>query len=798
MPPTHIKGYFAVFKRQQMYGKKEIYLMKKLKHYTIDYTDFSISASKIPPDDSLIGPFLGNNELKLVLDSRGCMHDFSSPPSWPPPRIVWTGRRHNQRIDRYNSNQFEYGFFNVELKEESKLPEVTNWKQKLYPEEGYVETVIERKGGIKEITTTFLCLHQNLIVCKRKYEKLPANISRTVKATYQFCQIGTDEPPFRTTWHPLQPDANGISADFTADGHRIYCGRIALFALARKAISNSSGNTLHLEVELDANDEATICLCMVDDLGDDPQLVDIWASEWMPKGVREVHEENNRKAASYRKPDYVRMVASIKQDALQQGFEKLIAQQKSQWNKVFSCFKLRLPENEAILNAAFKGAIYHIRCAYSNYSWGSGPFNCNWGAHYAWDEHFPLQGLVAFGVDDMPVRVMEWRRWLLPFLSARAGGRGAFYHHSTVEPGITLSERNATSFFELFYGGMIANDMYDYYRYTGDINTLKRYYPVIREITEFYRYWLLVELPGNNITTVPLIDVDEHTYPIQDGPFTIASAARLFDLAVKSAEKLGEDEDMLPTWKRYRDMTIHLVQHCFGEKYNSHGCYVEMHLNEAPAPTIEIDEKITQWKDEYKRQNKPEEQYKKYKQNVAGDYSKPRNWPWGHFTTMFTNATLERTEEVKENMANAFKVLLPFCGQCESAEEDFSRIDHPWFTTAPGALLKALARVFLNPIEGGASLMGAVPPEWKNFEFELPAYNKIWIKVEVADGKIKNLSIKSGDDKNKKIVLTIPERFIPESFSQSQIPSSLQTKKTEGKLHIDCQLKKDITLCFAH
>ncbi len=96
-----------------------------------------------------------------------------------------------------------------------------------------------------------------------------------------------------------------------------------------------------------------------------------------------------------------------------------------------------------------------------------------------------------------------------------------------MEPGTSTGERNATNFSELFVPGLIANYMDLWRRYTGRDEELRRYYPVIRECAEFYRHWLLVELPGNNLMTVPLIDVNESIYPVQDGPFTTASGAFL-------------------------------------------------------------------------------------------------------------------------------------------------------------------------------------------------------------------------------------------------------------------------------
>jgi hypothetical protein len=709
----------------------------------VDHPLHEVRGSGLPDDRGHIGPLLGNDELKLVLDARGCMHDYTPPPPWPPPRIVWTGRRHNQRIDRYNSNQFEYGFFDVRLADEDALPAATGWRQRLHPRDGFVETEI-RRGRTIERVTTFLCLDRNLIACRRQYEGLPSGVRPLLRATYVFCQIGADRIPFRTTWSPGDPDETGITARFTADGHRVYTGQIALFAGCR-CVSRAIANRLALDIPLGEDGAGIMFLAMEDDLGDDPQLMTVHEGDWMPKGVRDVHRENEEKARTRCPPDFAGRLAAMRAHAVKSGFETLLANQRAAWNEYVSRYHVTLPDSEPLLAAAVRGAIYHVRCGYSHYCWGSSPFNQSWGAHYAWNERYPVEGLMAWGVDDMPVRVMEWRRRILPFLSMRAAARGAFYHHSSVEPGTSTGERNATNFYELFVPGIIANYLDLWYRYTGDEAVLRRYYPVIRECAEFYRYWLLIELPGNNLMTVPLIDVSEHLYPVEDGPFTICSAARLFDLAVRRAEQLGEDAPLLPVWCRYRDMAIHLVRHLMGRSvanrvYPVWTCYQDFELDTVPEPSLTVDSAVEAWRDE-NRNRAAVDQMKTAGQNVSGDCSKPRNWPWGAFQQAYFKASLGQPDEAGAALDRAFKVLLPFGGQCESAEEDFSRADHPWFTTASGALLRAVARMFLFPQDDDVRLFPGVPRSWSDFSVEVPAHGGLTVSAEVKAGRLVRLAL---------------------------------------------------------
>jgi len=732
-------------------------------------------------DRSHVGPLLGNDEVKLVLDARGCMHDFAARPAWPPPRIVWTGRRHNQRIDQYNSNLFEYGFFDIRLTHEDKLPPVTSWRQRLHPSEGWVETVIEREGGMRETAITFLHLKRNIIVCRRKYENLPAAIAREVQAKYVFCQADAAEIPFRTTWSPLAPSPTGVAADFTADGHRVYQGRIALFA-ARECRAETVDNQLLLTIPLSDCDTATTYIALEDDLGDDRQLVVMMDGEWMPKGVREVHRENAEQERQHKRTDYARAIEQSIEQCRREGFDAVLKSQCDAWREYTDQFCVTFPEEAGKLASAFYGAVYHVRCGASNFNWGSSPFNNSWGAHYAWNERYPTEGLLAWGVYDIPLRVLEYRRRILPFLCQRAAARGADYHHSSVEPGTQTSERNGTNFYEQFLGGLIAHYMSLYWRYMNDTDLMRRYYPVIREVAEFYRHWVLIELPGNNLMTAPLIDVNESVYPVQDGPFTICSAARALDLAVRAAKELGEDADLLTTWERYRDLSISLVRHVLRDSLPNNGLYRELELDAVADPNLEIDTTIRDWRDAYRAANAGLDQFKKHGQNVSGDHSKPRNWPWGAFQQAWANSVNGNPGKAMASYERGLRVLLPFNGQCESAEEDFSRIDHPWFTTASGALLRAVAKTLMHTRDNEIWLLPGVPESWRDLSFTLPALGAVDVSVKVERGKLQQLSLTPKQHRpERRFILHVPARMVPEDAA---LPQGVEFISTDGANYV--------------
>jgi hypothetical protein len=719
------------------------------------FLQHEVSRTTLPDDAQRILPLLGNDELKLCVDARGVMHDFEALPSFPPPRITWSGRRHNLRQDRYSSNLFEWGFLDLKLVEEASLPPVTGWRQRLHPREGYVETVITR-GAVEERTLSFVHLEHNLLVFHREYRHLPADHPREVQAIYTCCHVGTETLPFRTTWQPHALEADGIAADTTADGLQLYRGCIALYA-DTTAQAQAVDNRLELSAPLRADGSVTIYLSLHDDLGDDPQLLPIPDGGWMSSLVREVNRENLERQAARVRPDPVALSAELRQWVRAAGFAGVFATQRAAWARFWAPVRVSLPPDEEKLTAVLETQLYTIRCSFTHYSLPANPFNTSWGAPYFWDERFPVEGLMGLGLLEMPVRTLEWRRRILPFSTMMTAGRGARYVASAVEPGSQVADRNGTQYYEFFQIGVLVNYLWQYCRYVDDPAILRRYYPIVRECAEFFRQWLLVELPGNTLMIVPLIDVDESHYPVQDGPFTLCGAARILSLAQTLAERLGLQEPEAPAWQRFGDMALFLARHL----YRDTTAYVDYELFDLPAPQLEPDPAMLAWRDAQRQKLAPVHQFEQAQENVAGDKDKPPFWSWGPLQAAHSAATLGRPEEALERLQISLTTLMDFGALNESAKPDLSLVHHPWFTTAAGAFVRALTRMLLYPQEGELFLLPGIPAAWRQLDVTLPAYGGVTVRMALHEGRFSTLRL-TGPAKSLPLTLHLPKRFLAE------------------------------------
>ena len=494
---------------------------------------FTVSGNALPDDAKRIGPLTGNDEIKLCLDARGAMHDFAPDQgSWPPPRIVWTGRRHARTNDRYNSNLFEWGFVDVRLDGEDELGAVSEWSQRLQPRHGIIGSDIAHAGGVTMNAESFVHLEKNVIVIHRRYAGLPLRKGGwKAKAVWTFCMVGTEAIPYRTTFAPQPAWANGIAADITADGIIIYRSRIALVA-SGPAQAQAGGNRLEVEAPLAPDGSVTFYLLLADDLGNDRQLLDTPLDDWMSPPVRAINREI--RADAVKKPDPSATIDGLLAWTAAQGYAGLRSSQQAAWKAYYDGFTLELPAEEQELRAILETQFYTIRCSYSHFSLPANPFNSSWGAGYFWDEQFPMLGLMACGDMEMPRRILEWRRQCLPFSARMTSGYGARFPACATEAGQHIADRNGTDMYEFHLPGFIAMYTWLYGHYQDDNNVWLRYYPLIRECAEFFRHWLLVELPGNYAMIVPGIDVDESIAAYDDGPAMACGAAISLHMAAET------------------------------------------------------------------------------------------------------------------------------------------------------------------------------------------------------------------------------------------------------------------------
>ncbi|MCC6581018.1 MAG: hypothetical protein IT440_11305 [Phycisphaeraceae bacterium] len=740
-----------------------------------------VSGSAIPDDSQRVLPLIGNDQIKLCVDARGAMHDFEARPSFAPPRIVWAGRRHDKRMDRYNSNLFEWGWLDLRLLAEDTLPAVTHWRQRLHPRQGFVETVIER-GNCRETTTTFVHLERNLLVVHRRYDHLPAGFRPQLEAVYTLQDSATPGVPFRVQFAPQPADTQGIEAQTVADGHRVFRGRIALFT-DQNAAASSSDNTLRLLITPADGASVTVYLSLEDDLGDDPLHYPIFFDGWMSPDVKAIHREHQQQRITPGDP--ATATRGHRAWCRAQGFDGVLASQRAAWQSFWNEIHIQLPGDQPAHAAAFETAVYHCRCSATPWSFPANPFNSSWGAVYFWDECFPFEGLLALGVTDLAKRVVEWRRAMVPYGTMLTGGRGCRYMASVTETGVLCGDRNVTGTEHQDAIGWFVQSAWQFCQYVDDASTWARFYPIIRQCAEYYLNWILEELPGNVVRTQRAVDLNEAIYPQEDGPMLVVSIARTLDLAVQWAQRLDVNEPRLAYWKemadraylltrevlsprmaeayrrRYGKWTNEFVAYKTDEAFSEDNFwYVCSELRRRPQPDMQLDRAIADWRQEQREKHLPFHQLADGGGNVGADESKPEYWPWQYQWQAHAMATLGRAEDAMRWLDGSLQVLAPFACMVESASKDLSRIDHPWLTTSGGAYLRAVARMLMYPYQDEIHILPGITQRWSDLSYELPAHGGVRVAIELRGGQLVRLELSDTKQQPRPCRLIIPRRFL--------------------------------------
>ncbi len=730
-----------------------------------------VVAKRIPDDAKRILPLIGNDEIKLLLDARGAMHDFRpdsemmQTSSWPVPRIVWAGRRHNRRVDEYSSNLFEWGFLDVRLVGEEELGKVTGWQQKLMPREGLLKTTI-RRDKITEDHTSFVHLEKNLIVLHRTFHGLPKGKKWRVRAVWTFCRNDPEQIPFHTTWQPLEAWEHGIAADTTADGIRVYHGHVALFS-DHPVQARAVKNRLEFETPLADDGAATVFLSFADDLGNDPQMVEVLSGEWMSLAVQEINRE--LREMPRRQGDPAKATRSLTNWVVKRGYKRVLATHKKAWARFWKNVQVQLPPQEQQLAAALETQLYALRCTWTRWSMPPTPFNSAWGAGYFNDDGWGIDGLLGMGLTELPLVTLEWRRRCLPFSVMMTAGSGARIPNSANESGAMISERNHQGFDQFTHLGQIAKYVYDFCRFHDDAETWRRYYPLLREIAEFYRNWLIVELPGNNmmITWTGC----EGEYPIQDQQATLSGAVPVMYIAAELARKLKVDQKLAQTWKHLGDLALLTIHHQYVEPAQRQGeavpklsWYVEYELADLPLPKLKVDTSVADWRRQHKQKVNPPTRT----DNTCGEKSIEKFWAWGHFDEAYREATLEHPEKALQALREAFTTVMDFSALNESVKLDakgrMELIQHPWFATAAGAFVRALTRMLVYPKDDEIILLPGIPEEWQEFSFTLPVHRGGWVTVVVDNGRLTSVRLREDSSACERLI-HLPRRFLAEQPS---------------------------------
>ena len=249
--------------------------------------------------------------------------------------------------------------------------------------------------------------------------------------------------------------------------------------------------------------------------------------------------------------------------AASQGFDKLLEENRTEWGTFWA--ESRISDIEESLLRVCRTAEYHLRISSTRWSIPVGLFPTHWqGRYFGFDEFFSCCGLAATGHLKDAIKVPLFRHEILPSAKQRAYsyfGREcefAKYPWETIEmPGV---EGAPPGFWleHIFHMAHIALEAKFCFEQNRDLEFLKNSaYPVIRACAEFFRIQASSERPDGTVIISKCTDL-ERLGAARENPFmTTCSAIATLCAAADSAELLNCDDDLILRW---RDMAKRLTE----------------------------------------------------------------------------------------------------------------------------------------------------------------------------------------------------------------------------------------------
>lgn len=666
-------------------------------------------------------PVLGNGNMSLTLDGEGTQ-SLPERESGRPAQTIWrAGRRYREPFDR---PLIPFGRLI------HSLPAADAFEQALDAERALLKTR-SRHGGMTLETENFVCMGRDLLVMRKTFSQAGDYALTWLWAS----NAPSTETPRRVAFS-AEADERGIDVRFTLDGQQRLEGGARLQA-DRPVRAEISGNAFTLHMSVQAGETVTFSLMIADELdGDWPALLaDMRRDAENPEALRAAHE---RDWLDYSRKTYVEF-------------------------------------GEADIESVWKTALYHLRCHTTRWSIPVGLNDTNWnGRYFAFDEFFPMDGLLTAGHPELARRVSEFRLQGLQQALKRASRFDypvsicARYPWETVETG---EEAAPVGFWydHVFHMANVAIGAFENYRYAGDAALLARYWEMIRACANFFLRHMVYRLEGGRTVIGKCTDLERLGCDVENAYMTTCSAIQTLRVAAEAADILERDAEFAADCRNTADA----LQACLPrdeEKYVPHPACdqksIAMFTGTYPYACIPADDPL---------------QERAIRDYIGQELTYGNMYNLGHGVASWYAAWKAIVYARLRDGAHALPAL------CQAAasrgcfdelweiNEDGVRIK-PWFATAAGTCLTGVNAMLLDGGSEEITIAPALHESCERFAFRLPARGDLMIECRAQNSAIETLRVTGGSHaREASVTVLIPARFAPnepaeDGFARRVVP----------------------------
>ena len=231
-------------------------------------------------------------------------------------------------------------------------------------------------------------------------------------------------------------------------------------------------------------------------------------------------------------------------------YAALRAAHVADWAAYFAESEIDVPD--ARIKAMSDMARYHLRCNATEWSIPVGVIQSHWqGRIFAFDEMYGVQGLLSAGHFSTAKVAADFRSATLRDACVRnnKNSKNPFYSHGARWVWEAAEGNEVEScpigYWQdhVFHSAAVAQTVWTYYRYTGDLGYLKeKGYDVLRECALFFRRLCVQDMPDGTSFVTKCTDLErmgpgrDHAFMTTCGVIaTLRAAARAADLVGKDA-----------------------------------------------------------------------------------------------------------------------------------------------------------------------------------------------------------------------------------------------------------------------
>ena len=444
-------------------------------------------------------------------------------------------------------------------------------------------------------------------------------------------------------------------------------------------------------------------------------------------------------------------------------YAALRAAHVADWAAYFAESEIDVPD--ARIKAMSDMARYHLRCNATEWSIPVGVIQSHWqGRIFAFDEMYGVQGLLSAGHFSAAKIAADFRSATLRDACIRnnKNAKNPFYSHGARWVWEAAEGNEVEScpigYWQdhVFHSAAVAQTVWTYYRYTGDLGYLKeKGYDVLRECALFFRRLCVQDMPDGTSFVTKCTDL-ERMGPGRDHAFmTTCGVIATLRAAAQAADLVGKDADLAADFRACAGRLVASLPVKDGRYVPYPGCAEESMGALSGLYPFQV------FGRDSAEQVAAARHFLANGEAFGNMYATgKRICPWYAATMSIASLRAGDAEHPPVRwLQEAFRSAGCWGEYWEINEPKVSEF-RPWFMTAAGNCLYAINQLFVTERDGALHLASGVPSDWKDYAFRLPAPGGFTIEIKVADGKLAHLRVTPRDPSAPKPRIVLPEGLL--------------------------------------